>query len=57
MYYLTVNATDVEVKATLPIKTDAKADVLFEGRLLERDIAGNFTDVFKPFDVHIYRWR
>lgn len=57
MYYLSVNATDVEVKAALPFKADGKIDVLFENRSLEPSGAGKSCDVFKPFDVHIYSWK
>ena len=57
-YLFTANddKNPVKVTFTLPQKYDGTADVVAENRRVTVS-AGSFTDSYKPFDVHLYRFR
>ncbi len=55
-YLLAVNVTEASVQVTWHFPKPVQPIVLFEDRVLVKKAAA-MTDVFKPYEVHIYQWR
>ena len=56
-YLLTVNSTDQAVSVRFRVKAQGKVSVMGERRSLDAASDGTFADAFKPYAVHIYRFR